>query len=88
MTMSISPLSTTHTERIGAFVRRRRSCGHRTGQWAQILTTTTAREHEYFVAIYDDGDTELFPADAPDGHYEFGPSPTSWKPRLGIPTTS
>ncbi|MBV6760214.1 hypothetical protein [Rhodococcus opacus] len=88
MPMTMSAFSTTSAERVGAFVRRRRSCGHRTGQWAQILTTASAREQAHFLVIYDDGDTELLLVDAHDGHYEFGPSPTSWKPRLGIPTTS
>ncbi|MFE5700387.1 hypothetical protein [Rhodococcus koreensis] len=70
--------STTSPTSIGTFVRRRFPCGHRTGQRAQILTTTTTPARDHFLVIYHDGDTELLPIETPDHHYEFGPAPTYW----------
>ncbi|SEB65873.1 hypothetical protein SAMN04490239_1096 [Rhodococcus koreensis] len=71
-------MSTMNSACPGPFVRRHNPCGHRTGQWAQILATTTAQDQEHFLVIYHDSDTELLPAEAPEQHYEFGPAPAYW----------
>ncbi|SEB65694.1 hypothetical protein [Rhodococcus koreensis] len=71
-------ISTTSPARPGSFIRRLNPCGHRTGQWAQILTTSIAHDQEHFLVIYHDSETELLPAEAPGQHYEFGPVPAHW----------
>ncbi|MFC9556680.1 hypothetical protein ACFTWF_38320 [Rhodococcus sp. NPDC056960] len=65
-------------DRTGAFVRRRVPCGHRTGQWAQILATTATGARAHFLVIYPDGETDMLPVEATGQHYQFGPAPTSW----------
>lgn len=68
--------------RQGSFIRRLNPCGHRTGQWAQILTTSTAHDQEHFLVIYHDSETELLPTESPGHHYEFGPVPDQWNSRI------
>lgn len=70
--------STNSSVRPGSFIRRLNPCGHRTGQWAQILTTSTAHDQEQFLVIYHDSETELLPAESPIHQYEFGQAPAHW----------
>ncbi|SEC31422.1 hypothetical protein [Rhodococcus koreensis] len=75
-------MSTSSPARPGSFIRRLNPCGHRTGQWAQILTTSTAHDQEHFLVIYHDSETELLPAESLGHHYEFGPAPAQWNSRI------
>lgn len=70
--------ATNTRNRIGQFVRRNNSHGHRTGQWAQIVMTVPSGDRDCWLFVYHDGETDVIPIDSPRDLYSFRSEPVDW----------
>lgn len=54
-------------------IRHMHPAGYRSGEWAVLVTVLQVRDRDCYLVRFDDGASDFWVVDDPDGRYEFAP---------------